>query len=346
MPVAFAAIAQADSNKARSTVKPAQKPPAGATQVSPLKQNIPLKKTIDTVVRKAPRAAVTSARRDGIKVRDSINTAHGDSLKKAARNSVLSAINGQGELADTIYNKFFDVPYLPVKAAPAVRIDAIRESVSKDVLFYVLAGIFFFLGFVRLFFPKYFVNLFRMIMQTSFRQKQTREQLLQDRLPSLLMNIFFVLVGGVFIALAATRNNWLATVEFWVILLYCSGLLACIYLVKFLVLKFTGWVFNAPEAAGIYAFIVFLINKMLGVALLPLLLLYAFSSDGVNNILITIIASLVVFTYGYRYIVSLSTIRGNLKVNAIHFFIYLCAVEIVPMIIIYKVLFNYVSKNI
>jgi hypothetical protein len=35
----------------------------------------------------------------------------------------------------------------------------------------------------------------------------------------------------------------------------------------------------------------------------------------------------------------LSRIRKNLSITAFHFFIYLCAVEIIPLLVIYKLLF-------
>ena len=65
--------------------------------------------------------------------------------------------------------------------------------------------------------------------------------------------------------------------RFWVLYLNCMGLLAAIYLVKFLVLKFIGWVFSISRATDIYIFIVFLVNKMLGIFLLPFLIVIIFS---------------------------------------------------------------------
>ena len=322
----------------------------------------------DTLKRKASNAAVIikkdTTKKAGIKTDSLKRTVKADSLKRSLPDS--SATSKDSTLfvkkdsvsqrqkavhkmltwqTDTLFKRLFNVPYLPVNAQPLSRIDSIRPPHSKDELFYVLTGVLFFLGFIRLFFPRYFQNMFRLFFQTSFRQKQSREQLLQDRLPSLLMNIFFICVGGIFIGLAATRNNWLQVMNFWWMLLYCAGLLAGIYIVKYIVLQFIGWVFNARESISTYSFIVFLINKMLAVALLPLLLLYAFSDESINKVLITITACVVILMLLYRYAVSLSTIRGNLKVSALHFFIYLCAVEIVPMILLYKVLFKHVLES-
>ncbi len=77
------------------------------------------------------------------------------------------------------------------------------------------------------------------------------------------------------------------------------GLLAAIYLVKFVVLKFIGWVFSISRATDIYIFIVFLVNKMLGIFLLPFLILITFSGPELaREIFITISLAMVFVLLG------------------------------------------------
>ena len=100
-----------------------------------------------------------------------------------------------------------------------------------------------------------------------------------------------------------------------------SGILLIIF--KYLVIQFMGWVFNAKEQASTYGFIVFLINKVIALVLLPLLLLLAFSSDYMQEVVLTIAACVVILLLIFRYIISLTIIRGALSVHPLHFFIYL-----------------------
>ena len=216
-------------------------------------------------------------------------------------------------------------------------------AASKDYLFYIITGLLMFLAMIRLLFPKYFQNVFRLLFQASFRQKQTREQLMQEKLPSLMMNILFILVAGLFIALVAEYKIKLS-ISLWQLALYCITLLALVYIFKYLVIQFSGWVFNAGEQADTYSFIVFIINKAIALALLPLLPMLAFGDDATNKIIITIAACAAAILLILRYIISLATVRSNLKLNAFHFFIYLCAVEIMPVFIIYKALFSTVRN--
>ena len=247
-------------------------------------------------------------------------------------------------LQDTAFQHLLNLAPGSKKIISVIKDGDLHLPQQKDFLFYLLVGVVLLLAIIRQLFPKYFQNLFRILFQASFRQKQTREQLMQETLPSLLMNILFIIVGGLFIALLADNYKWLRT-PFWILAVYSTTILALVYMFKYLVIQFTGWAFQVKEQASTYGFIVFLVNKVIGLALLPLLLLLAFSAGQIQEISITAAACLVVLLLLFRYVVSLTIIRGTLSIHPIHFFIYLCAVEIVPMLIIYKVMFSYTGKS-
>jgi hypothetical protein len=231
------------------------------------------------------------------------------------------------------------------KAQPVFQVSAIKPVQSKDEIFYVLLGALSLLALIRTVFPRYIPNLFRMFLQSSFRQKQTRDQLLQETLPSLLMNLFFVIIAALFITTAA-KHFMTIQLTYWQLFSYAAIGLMIIYIVKYLFLLFSGWVFNVKEPAHTYAFIVFLVNKIIGIILLPLLFIFAFGNDITANVLATITVCLVVLLFIYRYIIALTNLRGGLRVNAIHFFIYLCAVELAPLLVIYKLLLSQVRGSI
>jgi hypothetical protein len=245
---------------------------------------------------------------------------------------------------DTAFVHLLEMPVSKSKVHFITHEGDVHISFPKDYLFYVLAGVVLLFAIIKQLFPKYFQSMFRLMFQASFRQKQTREQMMQEIFPSLLMNILFVLVGGLFIALIAQIYQWL-NISFWLLTLYCITLLSLIYIFKYLVIQFMGWVFNAREQASTYGFIVFLVNKVIALALLPLLLLLAFSSGYIQQVTLTVAGCAVIILLIFRYIVSLTIIRSTLSVHPLHFFIYLCAVELMPMLILYKVLFSYIGKS-
>lgn len=76
----------------------------------------------------------------------------------------------------------------------------------------------------------------------------------------------------------------------------------------------------------------------MGILLIPLLLLVAFSSQSLVQSAYTLGWILIILVFVYRYIVSFSIIRNKIALNAFHFFIYLISVEIIPLLLIYKLL--------
>ena len=219
-----------------------------------------------------------------------------------------------------------------------------KDVAESDIVFYILIFLIFFLGLVRTSFPRYFDSIFTLSFQATFRQTQTREQMAQNFFPAFMLNILFVLCGGLFITLFARFDNR-TQLPFWQFFVYSTAILLFIYLIKYIVISLTGWVFNAKDAAGEYRFVVFLINKLLSVIMIPLLFLIAYADNNIKNIAITIVICLAIFSLSVRYLVSLARIRKNLSITAFHFFIYLCAVEIMPLLVIYKVLFLQTSNR-
>jgi len=227
---------------------------------------------------------------------------------------------------------------------PVVEIYEVHHPNSKDGLFYLLVAILFYFALVRIFFEKYFNNLMTLFFRVSLRQQQIREQVLQTPLPSLLLNILFVISGGLFGCYLLRYSSIGQGIRFWVLYLFCMAALAAIYLVKFLVLKFVGWVFSISRATDIYIFVVFLVNKMLGIFLLPFLILITFSGDQVREVLITISLAMIFVMWAYRILAGYRPVRNEIKLAPIYFFLYLCAFEIAPLLLIYKVLLTYLEK--
>src|ERR1044071_519128 len=63
---------------------------------------------------------------------------------------------------DTSWRKLLYNPYLPGTADPLYLVIKERQPVLKDEIFYLVAGLLLFLAFIKLVFPKYFRNIFRL----------------------------------------------------------------------------------------------------------------------------------------------------------------------------------------
>ena len=222
----------------------------------------------------------------------------------------------------------------------------IKKKDSQDSLFYILVLIGGLLGFFRFTYTRYFNNLFRVFFNASLRQSQLTDQLLQARLPSLFFNILFVLIGGIYVYLLLKYYNWVSGQDFWTVLFYCTISLGIIYLVKFITVKFTGWVTGFKEVTNTYAFIIFLINKILGILLLPFAVIIAFSIPNLVTASVIISLLLIGLMFLLRFFRSYGLLQHKLKVSRFHFFLYVIGIEVVPVLLIYKGLVLLLSKNI
>ena len=288
---------------------------------------------------------ISTARKDSAIVVDSATLALADSLRKdSLAKTVVVAKPTKPAIDTSTYAAIMYHKYLPNQANKLFMINQLRSFENKDLLFYALIFLVAFTAFIRVTFGKYFQSLFQLFFQTSFRQKQTREQLLQDNLPSLLMNLLFVFSTGMLIALLAQMYKWVV-IDFWWLVLYSCSLLCIVYFIKYIFLLFSGWVFNVKSSTDTYLFIVFLTNKVLGILCIPFCLIIAFSKVQIAAVAVSVLLCIVIILLIYRYVASLGTIRSSLKVNALHFFLYLCAVEVMPLILMYKAFFNFVKHS-
>jgi hypothetical protein len=209
---------------------------------------------------------------------------------------------------------------------------------GKEYLFYYLIFLLILFGFLRRAFAKYFYDLFRVFFKTTLKQRQTQEQLLQSSLASVFMNSFFVLSAGLYVNFLLQYFHLVISENFWLQYVYCIGALAAIYLVKFIGLKITGWLFNVNNTTDSYIFIVFIINKMLGIFLLPFLLLLAFANDPLYSYAMFISWIGLGLLLIYRFILSYSAVRKEVKLNSFHFILYILGFEVIPLLLIYKLL--------
>lgn len=263
-----------------------------------------------------------------------------DSIKSAFDSSwrtTLRSFAGK-TFSELVYE---NATFFPFRSERIVVNSDIKAFEGKELIFYSLIGLLLLFAFLKTVFAKYINDLFRLFFRRTLKQRQITEQLRQTPLPSLVFNGFFIISGGLYLSFLLQHYGMQAKENFWVMALYCSIGLGIAYLLKFLTLKFTGWVLNLSLATDSYIFIVFIINKIIGIYLLPFLVLLAFAQGTLYQGAVILswcgVAGLVV----YRYILAYSAVHNQIKVKPFHFLIYLVAFELVPLLLIYKLLFRF-----
>ncbi len=219
-----------------------------------------------------------------------------------------------------------------------------RKQEQDDLMFYFILGIALLLAFLKFFYNRYFSNLFRVFFNTSLRQSQLTDQLLQAKLPSLLFNLFFFISSGLFVYILLSHYQLIGPDNKWVLIFSSIALLSFIYLVKYATLKFTGWITGLKDITNIYVFIIFLINKIIGIFLIPIIIILTYSGPEIAKIVVLIsLLSILIFLL-LRYIRSYSLLQNRLKISRFHFLLYVTGIELLPLLLVYKALMVYLTK--
>ncbi len=224
-------------------------------------------------------------------------------------------------------------PRLKVFPAPRERL--------PDYYFYLLLLVFLVLVFSINRDFNYFQNMFRATANYRLSLQVAREQVANRTPASVAYTLIFNMLFALFlIRLLEMTNHKSLLIDFegaW-LLLFLS--ITLVYLFKYAFYKFLGKLFGLREQVSYYLSQVFLMNRMLVFMLLPALVFLYYAPPAMGNIAIWTIALAFIAGIFLRYLRGIRITSGVLGANTIHFILYFCAVEILPTLIISKILLN------
>lgn len=206
--------------------------------------------------------------------------------------------------------------------------------------FYLLLFLCLILGMIRFMDTRYFLNLWRAFWNPTLSNRQLKDQLQGAGLPNLLMNFFFAVAVGAYCYYVVKfftphHSGVIPPSVLLIMLIMGTGL---IYLIKYAAVRFSGWAFRVEGITEHYIFNVFLINKVLGVALIPFIIVMAFADHqwAQQAIVLSFIAGGILLLN--RYIRSWQVFGSFFQYSKFHFFMYLCASELLPLAVLMKLL--------
>lgn len=250
----------------------------------------------------------------------------------------------QNVIVATPYKRLLDSNIFLNSKHPAQALPMKTKLKQGSLYFYLLTALLLFLGIMKTLYSRYFNTMFRVFFNSSLRQNQLTDQLEQAKIPSFVFNIFFVISAGLYIYLLIAHFDpvVLKGSSPWQ---WCIPAVAGCYLIKYLTLRFTGWITNYRAEAGTYIFIIFLLNKVIGILLMPFIIILLFGSPTMASYAVLssiIMLSLILLLRFFR---SWSLLQNKLKVTRFHFFLYIIMLEILPIALIYKAVMLILSKS-
>lgn len=247
----------------------------------------------------------------------------------------------RGAIVAAIEQDMDSILAIPFAGKPVITFMVQKHVATTQTLdFYLVMALVLFLGGIRVVDPKYFSELWATFRNPTLGNRQAKDKMRQASFTNFLTNLFFTLSAGFYLYYAAGRfvpRTRLDESPGGLLLMMTLGM-NVIYLIKFFAIRFSGWAFRVQGITEQYLFNVFLINKVIGLVLLPFVIVLAFASPAISETALFVSFLLLMFLFANRYLRSWQVFGSFFQYSKFHFFTYLCASELLPLAVLLKFL--------
>lgn len=211
---------------------------------------------------------------------------------------------------------------------------------TPDWIFPVLLLVIAAFAWLRTFYYKYFIQIMSAFLNTNLTNQIVRDENILVQRASVMLNIVFNLVAALFLYFASIHFSWsmggmhagFNRYLFFVLIVSAA------YALKFLVLKICGYLFQVSREMAAYLFNIFLINNVLGMLLIPMVALLAFSNTISTTWIMTLSLFFAAAAFIYRIVRGLALGFASPAFSPYYIFMYLCTLEFAPLIVLIKIL--------
>lgn len=216
-----------------------------------------------------------------------------------------------------------------------------KETVDNAFLFPVVLTILVLLTIFITLFRTYVTRVYTAIFNDNMLH-----QLYSDRLNVGMTTAFtplyllFFMNAGLFVFLVANYFGVLPEGNNYLTLLYITLGILAIFALKHIILFYIGTVFPARQETSSYNFTIIVFSIFIGLVLIPLNLSIAYMPENLTKWLIIGTAVFIILTYILRGLRGIFIADKYLQFHKFHFLLYICTVEITPVLFLYRFFSN------
>jgi len=205
-----------------------------------------------------------------------------------------------------------------------------NKPMSKGIqIFFLLLSLLFLIFIVNVE-RNYVKDLWRVISNENYSSLHLRNQRNTMRQILLMMGyMVFVIQAGIFFYHVLAVFNYQGRIldNIWA----CMAFVLVIYFIRHTLIRYLRWLFNNEKEMTLFGFDISIFNIMVGLILLPINVLLNFGPDSLAKPLIIMGLIVVAVAYLMRQLRWMLTARQLIANSLFLFFVYLCAVEILPL---------------
>ncbi len=205
-------------------------------------------------------------------------------------------------------------------------------------LIFVLLGIVSFMTMLFTLYKRTISTIIQAFFSLGAASNMHREQQNFIKIQSFSSYLLFTLSMGTFIFILPRFFTSQSPLNTFGDLLLCILGTGAIYTLKHLQLQITSIILPYNNEIRFYSFIIGITNKIIAYFLVPSLFLLAYVPSSIQNYILYLILTVLTLIYIYRSLRSLGMVLNIILFHKFHFFVYLCTIEIAPVIILLKLL--------
>ena len=183
-------------------------------------------------------------------------------------------------------------------------------------------------------------NILRAVLNDNYLNLMYREQKKTGTFHYYILYFVFAVNGGLFLYFLLSR---MVLNEAIPMLWRCVLLISIIYSLRHLFMSYIAFVYPFEKEAEQYAFTILIFNIFLGLLLLPINVFIAFSPEAISTFFLYGGLAIILIVYIFRQLRGMFISSRLLINNKFYFLLYLCAVEIAPVLLLIKYSGAYVS---
>jgi hypothetical protein len=186
---------------------------------------------------------------------------------------------------------------------------------------------------IRIYFQKYLTSIISSLFNAQITEKLAHEKNVLIRRVFVLLNLNFCIATSLYFYFMVKMLNLSVPVNSKILIILSIFVLLLLFLLVRLLIYYTiGFVFDSLPLFKEYIHNTYLLNKILGLFLLPLVIIVFYLQQNIAEIVFYICSGMIIITLLYRYLRAIQLILRN-KVFLFYSFLYLCTLEILPVLI-------------
>lgn len=230
---------------------------------------------------------------------------------------------------------FLDIHFKPVKTV--VQTGKTRQLRNRWMLA-VMLGLLLYLAIVNRFLNKAITDIIQSFYNKRMLAQFSKEENLINSWSFILLFLLFGATIGLLFYQVVLYYNRSYIDDGWQLYLGFTFAVIVFFILKMIVLRILGLIFNIRSLVKEYISVLYLTYFNLTFISLPLVISLGLVADSLKPVILLVFGLLIMVVLFWQYIRSSINILSTYRFSKVYLFIYLCALEFCPILILVKAL--------